>query len=213
MIQIAIETSGLAQAREGFRHAREQMLTAWEQTMNRHAFKAVRIIQERYRGAATTTPTATRVGTGALRASYSQRTARATTDSVESTIGLMRISAHGRALAYGAVHEEGATITPTRGRYLAIPLPTIRSPAGIAPPPRSFTGTFIIQGKRGPVIMRRTGTGAAEPIFALRESVTIPARPPGGAVNMAVKEIQSQLEADLQQNAVDAIGGGTAGTA
>ncbi len=77
------------------------------------------------------------------------------------------------------VHEEGATIRPRRAQYLAVPLKAAMTAAGVLRrPPRDWPNTFVIPSK-GPkakfLIVRRRGRGI-EPLFALVDSVTIPAR-------------------------------------
>jgi hypothetical protein len=206
MIHINIETTGATEAALAFKTAKPQIFDRWYSTMRKAAFRAVRIIQQRYRGASATSATATRQGTGALRGSYSQDTQKTTTG-VDARIGLMHAGEQGHALRYGAVHEEGATIR-SKGKKLTIPLASIRSPSGIAPPARSFPNTFVIPGRsRQGVIMQRLGGGNVRALFALRNEVRIPARPPGGAINAAVKEIQPELDAALEQDVVDVIAG------
>ncbi len=208
-MSITIQLENADAVREAFRTAKPDLIARWYDTTRRHAFRAVRIIQTKYRGAAETSPTATRQGTGALRASYSQVTDKVS-DGVQTQLGLMRLAAKGQALAYGYVHEEGATIRPTRTRFLAIPLPSIRSRSGVAPKPSDFprSETFITKGKGfGGVICRRLAGGAIQPLFALRRSVTIKARPPGGAINAAFAEISPELQADLEHDALAVIGG------
>lgn len=206
----SIELTGADAIREAFRTARPRLVDRWYDTTRRYAYDAVRIIQTRYRGAETTSATATKQGTGALRASYNQKTDR-TPAGVATSLGLMRWAARGNALRYGHVHEEGAVIRPVRAQRLAIPLPTIRSKGGVAPRPSDFPrkSTFIIKGKfGGGIIARRLGKGAIQPLFALRRQVVIPARPPGGAINAAFREIEPQLQDALARDAVTIIGGG-----
>lgn len=197
-----------------FREARPALIGRWYATTRRHAFRAVRIVQQKYRGAAQTSATATRQGTGNLRASYAQQTERLS-HGVQATLGLMRAHAKGQALRYGAVHEEGATIRGA-SKMLAIPLPSIRSPSGIAPRPSDFprNETFVSKGRGfGGVICRRLPDGTIQPLFALRRQVVVPARPRGGAIAAAMTEVQPDLQRDLEQDAVAVLGGETRGTA
>lgn len=205
-MKIDVTLEGADAVRQAYRRARGEVLSRWYDTTRKHAFRAVRIIQTRYRGASQTSVMATRQGTGNLRASYTQQTERLT-DGVQTALGLMRLAAKGNALRYGAVHEEGATIRSATGKRLAIPLASIRSPSGIAPPPSAFSDTFVIKGRFGGVIARRLAKGVIQPLFALRNQVTIPARPPGGAVNLAMAEVRPDLEAELERDAIAAIGG------
>lgn len=204
-----ITLDGAAAVQGAYRAARRALVTRWEATTRRHAFRVVRSIQARHRSGAATTDTATRVGTGALRASYTQQTER-TAHGIETRIGLMRLGAQGQALRYGAVHEEGATIRSASGKMLAIPLAAIRSPSGVAPPPSSFSRkeTFVIKGKfGGGVIARRLAGGVIQPLYALRRQVVIPARPRGGAINAVFDALQPELQRALEQDAVAVING------
>jgi len=86
---------------------------------------------------------------------------------------------------YAGVHEFGATIRPTRGRYLAIPLGAARSGAagGVSKGPRDFAGGFFFRSRAGNLLFGvRTGgrVGRLIPLFVLKESVRIPARPVWG---------------------------------
>jgi hypothetical protein len=206
MIQLSVSVEGAETLRHAYAQARETLLERVSASMRRHTLRAVAIIQQRYRSGPRS-PTSTAVGTGNLRASYTSVQRRSGTE-VAVDVGLMRLGAKGRALSYGAVHEEGATIRPTRAQYLAIPLATVRSPAGIAPPPRSFPHTFVIPARRGDglVLMQRQAGGAPRPIFKLQKSVTIPARPPGGAVHAGVTEVLPALEADLVRDGEAVLG-------
>lgn len=203
MIEAGFTVEGGAQVREAFRRAESRLMDRWDRTTRRHALRAVRIWQQQYRGAARTSATATRQGTGALRASITQRVARTAQTTVEALIGLYRFGAKGKALLYGGVHEEGATIRSSSGKMLAIPLAAVRSPSGQAPPPRSFADAFVI--RKGPfgsggIIARKVGDQII-PLYALRRSVTIPARPLGGAINAAVKQVEPDFLAGLEADA------------
>ena len=69
--------------------------------------------------------------------------------------------------------------------------------------------TFVIKGQfGGGIIARRLGKGVIQPLFALRNQVVIPARPPGGAINAAFREIEPDLRADLERDALAVLGGG-----
>lgn len=81
---------------------------------------------------------------------------------------------------YAATHEYGATIKPTRSRYLAIPLGAMKTRAGVSrvPSPRSVPDAFFWQSKAGnKFIARARPDGGIEPLFLLREQVRIKARP------------------------------------
>lgn len=203
---MAIELHGATAVQQAFTAARRETLARWQRTLSRHAFRAVRTVQAEHRSGSKTTATATRVGTGNLRASYSQRTG-AIAHGVESRIGLMRLGARGRALSYGATHEEGAVI---HGKpWLAIPLPSIRRPSGLAPPTSEFRAdSFVYKSRRGNLLIaRRRADKSIENLYVLRRSVSVPARPLGGAINAAVAAVQGELQRDLEHDIVAAIGG------
>ncbi len=93
----------------------------------------------------------------------------------------------GPATKYAAIHEHGGTITPTKAKYLAIPLQRAaggrpRFPGG----PRSVPGdTFVLKAKSGNLFIVRAKRVRGKPkgkvtglefLFLLRKSVRIPAR-------------------------------------
>lgn len=83
---------------------------------------------------------------------------------------------------YGEIQETGGTIVPKHGVALAVPLPAMLTPNGVArgtaaavkanPQAFGFVGTFIAKG----VIFGKIARGAIVPLFALKGSVTLPAR-------------------------------------
>ncbi len=100
--------------------------------------------------------------------------------SVESDSETISVSVFaGQDLPYARAQEYGATIRPKRSSFLAIPIGEALTPAGVARfGPREITangysGSFVAHG----VIFGTNGRGHAEPLFALKRSVTIPARP------------------------------------
>ncbi len=75
----------------------------------------------------------------------------------------------GTNLKYAKIHHEGGIITPSKGKYLAIPL----TPEARVRKPRDFTNTFIAKG----VIFQKVEGGEPIALYVLKKSVTIPARP------------------------------------
>jgi len=75
--------------------------------------------------------------------------------------------------SYAAIHEFGGTIRPKRGRYLAIPFRSGKTPAGVWKSPRLFENTFV----RKNIIFQKRGKDKIVPLFVLKKSVKIPARP------------------------------------
>lgn len=105
----------------------------------------------------------------------------------------------GTNLEYAAVHQYGATITPKKGKYLAIPLTMAAKRAGS---PRNFpTLLKPIMGKRGGVLVggtpkRRKGVpivGKAIAQYALVRSVRLEARPFIGFSPKMVDDCESVL--------------------
>lgn len=76
---------------------------------------------------------------------------------------------------YAAVHEYGATIRPTRARYLTIPLRANRTRGGdTRVAPRMIRGAYFITSRNGNLLMMDPQRG---PMFVLVDRVTVPARP------------------------------------
>lgn len=88
------------------------------------------------------------------------------------------------------IHETGGTITPKRSRYLRIPTQFIKTPAGVVRGPyqvadaRSIPNTFIRKTRAGTLAIwqvqvsgRKGARSSIIPIFWLKPSVFIPARP------------------------------------
>lgn len=84
----------------------------------------------------------------------------------------------GNDVRYARIHELGSDgpIRPKRAKNLAIPTKEARTAAGVSrvPSPRDFPDLRWAQSKGGqPMLVDESGT----PMFILRKSVTIPARP------------------------------------
>lgn len=91
----------------------------------------------------------------------------------------MELSAGGRFggndVRYARIHELGGTIRPKRANNLAIPTSAAKTAAGVSrvPSPRDMALSWAPM-KGGPgMLVDESGT----PMFILRKSVTIPARP------------------------------------
>ena len=70
------------------------------------------------------------------------------------------------------LHQVGGTVRPKSGKYLAIPLTPEAKRAGS---PRAFTGLHFQQRKGSNTALLADAQG--KPIFLLKTSVTVPARP------------------------------------
>lgn len=96
---------------------------------------------------------------GTLMQSAIQGTVRTiTSDSLE----------YGTNLKYAAIHQFGGTIRPINARALTVPLPA----ATLGRRARDYKNTFVAKG----VIFQKQGSEIV-PLFVLKKSVKIPARP------------------------------------
>ncbi len=104
------------------------------------------------------------VNTGRLRSSLDY----------EETADTLEISAGGGPgeVDYAAIHERGGTIVPKKKKFLTIPFPG--GPADTKVPKRAadFDNTFVAKG-----IIFQSLAHESVPLFILKKSVTIPARP------------------------------------
>lgn len=77
-----------------------------------------------------------------------------------------------------AVHEKGATITPTRSKYLTIPLASALDSRGVPlrPSARDWQNTFVFKSKKGNLLIGMKQGGNLVPLYVLKRSVTIPPR-------------------------------------
>jgi len=110
------------------------------------------------------------VRTGGVRAAFQSRVSR------QGPIVYGRIGYFSDdAPAWVGVHEYGATIRPRRARYLAIPLTEEARRVGS---PRAYPSPlFSARSRRGNLLLFRREGRAIVPVYLLRDSVTIPARP------------------------------------
>lgn len=92
----------------------------------------------------------------------------------------------GNRMVYAAIHETGGTIKAKRAKYLTIPLPAAMTPRGVLrKPARQWTDTFV----RNKIIFQKKGKKVV-PLFVLKESVTIPARP---YISTALNETKNRI--------------------
>lgn len=189
-MKIDVKITGADEVTRAFRGARAAVLDAWQKTITEHLEWGVVRIQREYRSATTTTDTATRVGTGNLRASYAQRTERRLRD----LLGHIGVLTPNKVLKYAHVHEkDGETIiTPKNAKNLAIPLAAARRPSGLAPSPREVPDLFLIP--RWMILAKRLPGGMIQPWFALRKRVRVKGRP---AIMPVGRRVAARLEPDL----------------
>ncbi len=94
------------------------------------------------------------------------------------------VGADTKKAAYARILHEGGVIRPVHAQHLAIPLDAARTAKGVArmsarefisnPESLGFDRAFV--NRKGTAIMGARGD-VAEPVFALKDSVTMPARP------------------------------------
>lgn len=115
----------------------------------------------------------------------------------------------GQGLPYAQIQEDGGTVVPTHGQFLAIPLDAAKTPAGVARfAPRDavangYDRTFIEDG----IIFGAKWNGSRNdfvPLFKLVRSVTIPAH---HFVRDAFKKMQPKIEAEINAAVKRAVSG------
>ena len=92
----------------------------------------------------------------------------------------------GDKVVYAAIHETGGTIRPKTAKFLTIPLAAALTPAGVLrKPARQWNNTYVAGG----IIWQAKEKGQMSiPLFVLKRSVTIPARPYMGPALEETKE-------------------------
>ncbi len=119
-----------------------------------------------------------KVRSGEYRAAIHSNAPEESGGRIEAKVGIRQ----GPASPYAAIHETGGPISPKNGQYLTIPLPALRTKAGVArsKSPRDFPGGFFFESKAGRLLFAiRQGLGMI-PLFVLKHSVFIPKRRPMG---------------------------------
>ena len=135
------------------------------------------------------------VRTGALKGSIDVGAIENTGEGIRATVFA------GQGLPYARAQEYGATIRPKKSSFLAIPIGAAKSGRGVARfSPREitsngYTGSFFAHG----VLFGSNPGQPPEPLFALKRSVTIRARPFMRPALMrtrpiAVEEIKQAIE-------------------
>ena len=112
------------------------------------------------------------------------------------------VGAVGSDIPYAPVHEFGGTITPKRTKFLTIPLPAAKTPAGAGRGgARSFPNTFVRRSKAGKLmIFQKIGKKRIIPLFVLTKRVVVPKRPwllP--AVKMSVPRITKAITRRIKE--------------
>lgn len=77
-----------------------------------------------------------------------------------------------------SVHEEGATITARRARFLTIPMPAALDSRGIPlrRRARDWTSTFVQRSRRGNLLIFQRRGASIVPLYLLKRQVTLPPR-------------------------------------
>ena len=148
-------------------------------TAHKVGMRSVGEIKRRYRGARETTRTATAVRTGTLRDQYDYQASQ-TNDSTKLDLGIIRPGVDAKVLAYARVHEHDGetTIRPRRAKFLAIPLPAVKTATGVARGlPRDFAETFVRRNDKGRLIIYQNRADDVVPLFLLVRSVKVKGRP------------------------------------
>lgn len=166
-------TAGLGALHAQLGTASQRVMTTIRQAMSRRLNSAVAYVRERYLTGGTTTDRLA-VRSGRLRAAFTAEVLTAGQD-VTGRIGYLYETPPGVAVHEGwPDNRSSTTIRPRRAQYLAIPL-TEEARRGA---PRSFGGTFVQTSRRGNLlIFQKTGGGTIQPLYLLRQEVTVPARP------------------------------------
>lgn len=123
-----------------------------------------------------------------------------------SIIGKAVVGVVGTNVPYAKTHEFGATITPKRGKYLAIPIGGALTPAGVPRGrPRDFADTVVVNTRFGNklILGRDKTSGKRIPLFILKKSVTIRKRP---FFEPSIKENQSRILEMLRESITEAVG-------
>ena len=101
---------------------------------------------------------------------------------------------------YLKIQEYGGTLTPSSGQYLAIPLEAALNSDGtpIKANPRDWDKTFVQMSKAGNLLVfRRNGAGIT-PLYALKATVTVPAR-------LGARKVAAEQMPYLRQRVLDAV--------
>lgn len=140
------------------------------------------VLRKNFRRASSETRPRIPVRTGAVKRLFSF-SVKGGTDrkmNISGQIGFIRKPANQHEAVIPNVFEKGATIVPKKGKFLWIPIGANVDAAGHAKE-RPFISTMVIRTRAGNMIafkrLASGETGPPEPMFLLRQQVTIPARP------------------------------------
>lgn len=104
---------------------------------------------------------------------------------------------YGSESKYSAILERGGEIKPRKAKRLAIPLDAAKYGVGNATKsPRDYDGLFYLVSKKGNELLARHGERGLEPMFVLKKSVTLAARPTIKRTEEAQADNIAELMAD-----------------
>lgn len=109
------------------------------------------------------------------------------------------------SIRYARMQEEGGTIRPKKGRFLAIPMSNAKTAAGVPrwPTPRAVPGLFALNLRGRIFLVRKQGAGL-EFLYRLKESVRIRGTK---YLARAVARQQKRLPRELIELTIEAIEG------
>lgn len=177
-MRLTLTQSGFTEAITALIGAPARIKQQWAADAYRVGTKAVAYATRTFRRAEDTTPTATAVRTAKLWRSYTHEVAQSATG-VDLSVGVFGATVERGVLQYAAIHEYGGTIRPTNAKYLTLPLPAVKTKAGVVRGgARAFTETFVAKSKRGNLILFQRQGKEIVPLFLLTKGpIKIPARP------------------------------------
>lgn len=191
-----LTTTGLQGTQQRYALAAQTTSATIARVMTTRLSEAATYARATFRSAAATTPTATAVRTGALRAALDS-TVQVTGQTITGVFGYLRGPA-----PYAGVHERidgaaGTTIRPVHRQFLTIPLDAAKTAAGVPRgTARDFPNTFIARSRRSGqlIIFQRQGKNIV-PLFLLLKEVFVPARP---ALLPTLQKFVPLIVSDLQ---------------
>jgi hypothetical protein len=94
-------------------------------------------------------------------------------------LGGLRLKMFSAGVKYADIQERGGIIRPKKAKYLAIPTPAVKTPAGVAryKSPRDYPGeTYVWRSKRGSLWIAESKDGKVRLLWHLVKSVRIKGR-------------------------------------
>ncbi|ASP22057.1 hypothetical protein ANTHELSMS3_03427 [Antarctobacter heliothermus] len=163
--------TGLDMLADRFREAQDELGIPVSREMRRFLQEQMAEIAARHGGSITTSTTLAR-RSGKLVAAL-RRAAR-----VKDVKTLGRVTGRVKLRADRAVHEDGGRIKPTSGQYVTVPLPAALNANGTPKKARArdWPNTFMAKSRKGNLLIFQRKGGRLVPLYALKKSVTVPAR-------------------------------------